>query len=142
VNKQKEVQRKQREAKHPRPRVGDYNADYDFPLDLDQPTSELDELYANSKRRLEPSRQKSWGIIRYAPGSGNVCSDDAAGFDGWYFDKADALAIAKDWSVKFPQWVVALVTSDQIWFGNGDFATVRDRPLTNREFELSGKRVE
>jgi hypothetical protein len=44
----------------------------------------------------EPSKQSSWGIIRYAPGSGAVASeDDAAAFDGWYKDRADALAIAQ-----------------------------------------------
>jgi hypothetical protein len=82
---------------------------------------------------VEPCSQITWGIIRYAPGSGLACDEDAAGFDGWYSDRQDALDQAKDWSSRFPQWIVALVQSDQIWFGNGDFTTVRERPLTWRE---------
>jgi hypothetical protein len=31
-----------------------------------------------------PSKEVSWGIIRYAPGSGDFPEDDAAAFDGWY----------------------------------------------------------
>jgi hypothetical protein len=80
--------------------------------------------------------QESWGIIRYAPGSGRFCDEDAAAFDGWYSDREDALAIAKEWVAERPQWIVALVASNQIWFGNGDFTTVRHRPLTKREAEF------
>jgi hypothetical protein len=80
-----------------------------------------------------PCSQITWGIIRYAAGSGLLCEDDAAGFDGWYTAREDALAIARRWAARFPQWIVALVRSDQIWFGDGDFGTVRDRALTYRE---------
>jgi hypothetical protein len=42
-----------------------------------------------------PSKEVSWGIIRYAPGSGDFPEDDAASFDGWYTNREDALAVAK-----------------------------------------------
>jgi len=77
----------------------------------------------------------AWGIIRYAPNSGGCPEDDAAAFDGWYDCREDALAVASGWATKFPQWVVALVCSDTIRFG-GDFSTVRQRPLTQREREF------
>jgi hypothetical protein len=80
-----------------------------------------------------PCSQITWGIIRYAGGSGHAPDEDAAAFDGWYTDRNDALAIARDWAARFPQWIVALVRSDLIWFGDGDFGTVRDRALTYRE---------
>ena len=78
---------------------------------------------------VEPVSQTTWGIIRYAPGSGAFPEDDAAGFDGWYSDRADALDVAERWKLRFPQWIVALVESDMIWVGNGDFSRVR-YPLT------------
>jgi hypothetical protein len=81
----------------------------------------------------KPVSQKTWGIIRYAANSGLFCDEDAAAFDGWYSDRADALAIAEAWAAEYPQWIVGLVASDQIWFGNGDFASVCERPLTARE---------
>ena len=60
----------------------------------------------------EPSNQKTWGIIRYAPGSGTFPEDDAAAFDGWYGDRQDALAVAQDWVAQHPQWIVGLVQSE------------------------------
>jgi hypothetical protein len=43
-----------------------------------------------------------WGIIRYSPGSGSRPDDDAAGLDGWYTNRSDALDVAS-WARKFPQ---------------------------------------
>ena len=86
--------------------------------------------------KIEPSDQINWGIIRYAGGSGRFPDEDAAGFDGWYSDRDDAMAVAKDWSLRYPQWIVALVRSDLVWFGNGDFTTVNDQTLTAREHML------
>jgi len=85
-------------------------------------------------------QQQTWGVIRYAPGSGSFPDDDAAGFDGWYTDRADAFAVARDWVAQYPQWIIGLVRSDLIWFGNGDFSACR-RPLTKREarFHRSGE---
>jgi hypothetical protein len=83
-------------------------------------------------QKLEPVHQITWGIIRYAAGSGRVPEDDAACFDGWYSDRVDALMVANDWMNRFPRWIVALVQSDQIWFGDGDFSKVKG-PLTTRE---------
>ena len=85
---------------------------------------------------IEPSDQKTWGIIRYALGSGAFPEDDAAAFDGWYSDKHDALAVAKDWVERHPQWIVGLVQSEFVWFGNGDFTSLGNRPLTGREKNL------
>jgi hypothetical protein len=91
----------------------------------------------------EQSSQVTWGIIRYAPCSGIAPEDDAAAFDGWYADRRDALAIANDWAARYPQWIVGLVQSDLVWFGDGDFSTVADRPLTHREagFAARGKHL-
>jgi hypothetical protein len=82
---------------------------------------------------VTPTKQVTWGIIRYAAGSGNFPVDDAAGFDGWYSDREEALAVARDWAALHPHWIVALVQSDLVWFGNGDFQGFRDRPFTKRE---------
>jgi hypothetical protein len=82
---------------------------------------------------MEPSNQVTWGIIRYAAGSGLVPEDDAACFDGWYTDRADALDCAQRWAARHPQWIVALVRSDLVWFGEGDFTVFRHRPITARE---------
>jgi hypothetical protein len=84
-----------------------------------------------------PSKEVSWGIIRYAPGSGDFPEDDAASFDGWYTDREDALATAKDWVARHPHWIVGLVRSDLIWFGPGDFSSFGDRPITARERTLT-----
>ena len=81
----------------------------------------------------QPVQQETWGIVRYAPMSGVFCDEDAAGFDGWYTLREDAPRIAEDWARRFPGWVIGLVSSDQIWFGNCDFSGARDRPLTERE---------
>jgi hypothetical protein len=83
--------------------------------------------------------EPSWGIIRYAPGSGPFPEDDAAAFDGWYFDRALALAVAEDWHRRFPHWIVALVQSEVMWFDNSDYSPSRHRPLTFREAELAGE---
>ena len=80
-----------------------------------------------------PVSDGRWGVVRYAPGSGVFCDDDAAAFDGWYTLRDDALAVAEDWALRFPQWIVALVRSDQGWFGNGNWSAVANHPLTMRE---------
>ena len=85
---------------------------------------------------VRPCKQKSWAIIRYAANSGGFPDEDAAAFDGWYADRADALAVAEDWAVRYPQWIVGLVTSDTVWFGQGDYGHYKDRPLTAREREF------
>jgi hypothetical protein len=81
--------------------------------------------------------QPAWGIIRYAPGSGLRCGDDAAGFDGWYhgplFSLANVAAVAEEWVREHPGWVVAVVSLEQGWFGQGDFSRVSRYPLTLRE---------
>ena len=87
----------------------------------------------------KPSDQISWGIIRYAAGSGPVPADDAAAFDGWYSHRAQARMVAKDWAARHPQWIVGLVRSDLIWFGDGDFHSLRHAPITYRERLLAGK---
>lgn len=71
----------------------------------------------------------SFGIIRYAPGSGPVPEHDVAGFDGWYADREIAAAIFEDWKQRFPQWIVALVEMRDSHFGNGDFSGLRDRAI-------------
>jgi hypothetical protein len=83
-----------------------------------------------------PVAQQSWAVVRYAPDSGDTPEDDAAAFDGWYSDRNDAMAVARDWAARYPQWIVGIVKSDLIWFGNGDFGAVQDRPLTAREWRF------
>jgi hypothetical protein len=75
-----------------------------------------------------PSKEVSWGIIRYAPGSGDFPEDDAASLDGWYTNREDALAVAKDRVSRHPQWVVGPVRSAVIWFGPGDFRRFETTP--------------
>jgi hypothetical protein len=58
----------------------------------------------------------SWGIIRYRPLAGGLCDEDPCGFDGWYGDRAHALAIYKYWCREFPHWIVALVSQEQAHF--------------------------
>jgi hypothetical protein len=41
--------------------------------------------------------------------------------------------VARDWLERHPQWIVGLVRSDLVRFGQGDFHTVSHRPLTARE---------
>jgi hypothetical protein len=82
---------------------------------------------------VDHGKLTGWGVIRYAAGSGTLPDQDAAAFNGWYAHRADALAVAERWSTRYPQWIVALVQGDTGWFGDGDFTTVRDQPLTKRE---------
>lgn len=98
-----------------------------------QATLKRTDAVKRSPLQTQPVQQETWGIVRYAPMSGVFCDEDAAGFDGWYTLREDALAIAKDWVRRFPGWVIGLVTSDCVWFGNGDFSGARDLPLTERE---------
>jgi hypothetical protein len=55
----------------------------------------------------------SWGIIRYAPGTGVVPDEDVSRFDGWYSDRADAHDVYVRWCDRYPGWIVALVTYDE-----------------------------
>ena len=87
----------------------------------------------------KPSDQVSWGIIRYAAGSGPTPETDAAAFDGWYRDRAQARMVAKDWVARHPHWIVGLVRSDPVWFGDGDFTSLSHAPITYREKLLTGK---
>lgn len=59
---------------------------------------------------------KSWGIIRYAAGSGAGPEDDCAAFDGWYSDRDDAANVYRWWCERHPHWIVALVSADDIRF--------------------------
>jgi hypothetical protein len=87
---------------------------------------------------MKPEKEKSWGVIRYAPGSGVRCEDDAAGFDGWYSIRGWAVDVAEYWVKEYPGWIVAIIQSDQIWFGQGDFSnwskplTIPERSITRR----------
>jgi hypothetical protein len=72
----------------------------------------------------QPSRQQTWGIIRYAAGSGSFPEDDCAAFDGWYSDRADALEIYRDWCKRFPHWIVGLVKSEEIRFSDSAWEKV------------------
>lgn len=91
---------------------------------------------------VRPVKELAWGIIRYAPDSGSAPEDDAAGFDGWYRDRTIALAIARSWAKLYPFWVVALVSTDLVWFGDGDFSPFRHHPLTAREHKLLGSKTD
>ncbi len=81
------------------------------------------------------SRQESWGIVRYAPDSGDCPDEDACCFDGWYADREEALAIAREWEKEHPAWTVALISADTIWFSDQRFDP-RVWPLTAREWQL------
>lgn len=59
------------------------------------------------------SNDCKWGIMRYAPGTGLFPEDDACHFDGWYKDRADAHDIYGDWCVRYPGWIVAVITYDE-----------------------------
>jgi hypothetical protein len=81
----------------------------------------------------KPTQDNMWDIIRYAPGSGRFATMTPLASTGWYARRGDALVIAQDWAARYPQWIVALVKSDLVWSGDGNFATVAHRPLTERE---------
>jgi hypothetical protein len=88
----------------------------------------------------EPTKTKSWGIIRVALGSAaGGGSYDAAAWDGWYSQREDALLIAKEWAQRYPSWLVALVKTDTVWFGQGDFGSWKgsSHPITFREHMLA-----
>jgi hypothetical protein len=78
----------------------------------------------------------SWGIIKYAAGSGSFPETDVASFDGWYTDRADAKAIFDDWSKRYPHWIVALVEqhearwSDAAWERVANAADVARKQVT------------
>jgi len=59
-----------------------------------------------------------WGILRYAPTSGDAPEEDKAAFDGWYVDCADATGIYDEWCRTWGEkgWIVALVQPDKIAF--------------------------
>jgi hypothetical protein len=79
----------------------------------------------------------TYGIIRYAPGSGLSPEDDAACFDGWYACKGDAMTIFNDWVERHPGWIVAVVEQVTASWGEGDFSSVAQRALTVRELNFS-----
>ena len=47
--------------------------------------------------------------------------------------------VAKDWVARHPHWIVGLVRSDPVWFGDGDFTSLSHAPITYREKLLTGK---
>jgi hypothetical protein len=49
------------------------------------------------------------------------------------------MGIANQWAIRYPQWIVALVRSEAVWFGDGDFSAVTNQPLTARERQLTGR---
>jgi len=67
---------------------------------------------------LSEESQLTWGIIRYAPGTGRFPDEDMAAFDGWYADRSVAVAIYKDWVERFQGWIVAVVKQDLATFPN------------------------
>jgi hypothetical protein len=77
-----------------------------------------------------------YGVVRYAPDSGNVPEDDAAAFDGWYAIKAWADAVAKEWVEQYPHWCVAVVRQEWAHITDMDFGRSGDHPLTRRERHL------
>jgi hypothetical protein len=56
---------------------------------------------------------ESWGIIRYAPGTGNRPEDDRAAFDGWYARKEDAQEVFRYWFEKYTGSIVAVVLANE-----------------------------
>jgi hypothetical protein len=60
-------------------------------------------------------KRASWGIIRFAPGTGSIPEGDAAAFGGWYADREDAKAQYNDWCKRFPNWIIAIVQQDEDW---------------------------
>lgn len=67
-----------------------------------------------------PEKNSSWGVVRYLPGSGSVPEDDKAAFDGWYADRAQAIAILKEWQGRFPHWIIAVVSGDTVYTPEGE----------------------
>jgi hypothetical protein len=67
----------------------------------------------------------TWGIIKYAAGSGTFPETDVASFDGWYTDRAEAEAIFAEWRTLYPRWIVALVCQHDAHWGDGDFRGIR-----------------
>jgi hypothetical protein len=92
--------------------------------------------YYNPNEPPQKTKKIHWGIIRYAPGSGLTPEEDAAAFDGWYTHFADAKNTATLWLERHPQWIIAIVRADEVWFGDGDFTSVSNRALTVREVQF------
>jgi len=65
---------------------------------------------------LSEVSQLTWGIVRYAPGTGRFPDEDIAAFDGWYADRSEAVAIYKYWIKRCPGWIVAVVKQDLATF--------------------------
>jgi hypothetical protein len=63
----------------------------------------------------------SWGIIRYAAGTGCMPEEDRAAFDGWYTSRADAKAAFDAWRERHPYWIIGLV---ELHDGDGYFPDV------------------
>jgi hypothetical protein len=90
-------------------------------------------LWKSLKQEGTTMTSCSWGIIKYAAGSGTFPETDVASFDGWYADRADAKAVFDNWRKQYPQWIVALVEQHEAHFGDGDFHGIRP----NLEEELA-----
>lgn len=75
-----------------------------------------------------PKNPGTFGILRYAPGTGLSPQEDIAAFDGWYTDKADAVIIYQEWCRRYPGWVVAVVEAekDHLHFGGEWFKRVKE----------------
>jgi hypothetical protein len=77
---------------------------------------------------MKGSRIRGWGIVRYAPGSGDRPEQDCAAFDGWYSDQADAASVYADWCKRYPNWIVALVQEHEAVFPDRDWSSLRRQP--------------
>jgi hypothetical protein len=79
----------------------------------------------------EQSGQMTWGIIKYAAGSGSFPDEDVASFDGWYALKADAQAVFDDWRKRYPHWIVALVQQHEVHWSDADWSKMPRPNLEN-----------
>jgi hypothetical protein len=61
---------------------------------------------------------QAWGIIRYAPVPGLAPDEDPCAFDGWYTGYEIAHEIYKYWCEDYPDWIVALISADQVRFSD------------------------
>jgi len=56
---------------------------------------------------------------------------------GWYSDRRKPWALLT-MAIRYPQWIVALVRPEAVWFGDGDLLRVTNQPL-QRERQLTGR---
>jgi hypothetical protein len=76
---------------------------------------------------VEKNKGKGWGVVRYAAGSGCFPEDDCAAFDGWYFDRNDALAVYQAWCERHPYWIVGLVEAHEVRFSDSAWERIVSR---------------